>query len=138
MHFEADLDVVVDGTSAHVRGDGAALVIESADPGALVSALRRAAGAPTRPQLTLVANGLARRGASIHVEGPRGRFVTVGADADSYALGLLTGTRHLAPGWSAVLFSLVAVLKRRRALVLVGAGVAIASTIVARRTTSGR
>lgn len=131
MRFEADLDVVVDGTSAHVRGDGATLIVESDAPAAFVGSLRRTAGTPTRRQLTSVADGLAAAGASLHLDGPHGRFVTVGADADSFAVGVLTGTRHLSPGRRAVASSLADIVRRRRVVVAV-AGLLVAAVALVR------
>lgn len=134
MYFEADLDVVIDGAEAHVRGDGAALIIESADPVALVGKLRRASGGRARRQLGQVADGLAAHGATLHVDGPHGRLVTVGAGADRTAAGLLVGTRHVAPGWGAAAATLGAsVTRRRSAIVAAGLVFAISIGALARR-----
>lgn len=132
MHFQADIDVVVDGVAAHVHGDGAALVVRSPDPRALVASLRRTAGDP-RQQLTRVADGLAAGGASVHLEGPRGRFITLGADADSSAFGVLAGTRHLSSSWRAFASTGAMVARDRRRLLVLVVGVATAAVVTARR-----
>ena len=95
MRFEADLAGTVDGRSFHVRGDGATLVVDTDDPSGLVATLRDGG---TRRDLIVLADRLAERGISIEVHGQRGSFLTMGAETDSRALGLIAGSRHVAPG----------------------------------------
>ena len=106
MHFEADLDILADGSAAHVRGDGSTLIVSSDDPAALVGTLRRALG--PRRQLARIADGLASNGVSVRVDGPRGPFATIGADADASPMRLLTTTRHVAPASADAVISLAA------------------------------
>ena len=120
MRFEADLDILADGSAAHVRGDGSTLIVGSDDPAALVETLRRAVG--PRRQLARVAEGLASNGVSVRVDGPRGPFATIGADADASPLRLLTTTRHVAPASAGAVVSLAgaAVLRHRWRLIGIG------------------
>ena len=120
MRFEADLDILADGSAAHVRGDGSTLIVGSDDPAALVGTLRRAVG--PRRQFARVADGLASKGVSVRVDGPRGPFATIGADADASPLRLLTTTRHVAPASAGAVVSLAgaAVLRHRWRLIGVG------------------
>jgi len=129
LNFEASLEVSVDGTHAHVRGDGSALVIESADPTRLLRNLAQATGVHTRRQLGTLADGLASQGASVHVEGPRGRLLTIGAAADSFVVGALMGSRHVAPRWRTLTSTIDDPAKRRRRLAALAglAGLVIAA-----------
>lgn len=133
MRFEADLDLVVDGTRAHVSADGARLVVDAADPARLVKALRRTTHPTSRRQLATIADGLAAHGASMRLQGPHGHVVTVGADADAAALSVLTGSRHVAPGSGRGVLSLAKTIKRPRWRPLAVAAAATATVIVLAR-----
>lgn len=98
MRFEADLELTVDGTDAHISGHGASLVVDSADPARLLRSASGRAGPFSRRELGRMADGLAARGASVRLQGPRGHVLTAGADADARVLRLFTGTRHVVPG----------------------------------------
>lgn len=126
LRFEADLDLTVEGTHAHVSGDGDRLIVEAADPARLLETLRRTAG-PSRSGLARLADGLAARGASVRLQGPHGHVLTAGADADARALRLLTGTRHVVPGSGRGALALVSTIHlgrwRRRAWVAIATAV---------------
>lgn len=121
MRFEADLDILADGSAAHVRGDGSTLIVSSDHPAALVGTLRRALG--PRRQLARIGDGLACNGVSVRVDGPRGPFATIGADADASPLRLLTTTRHVAPASVGAVVSLAgAAVVRHRWRWIIGIG----------------
>lgn len=136
MQFVADLDIAVDGSAAHVRGDGATLIVETDRPAPFLVALRRAAGPGSRQHLSRFADRLAENGATVHIDGPRGRVLTVGAGVGSWALRPLSGTRHVATGSiGAVTAAAVGDIRARWVALLAGgvAATTLSATLLTRR-----
>lgn len=97
--LDGDLDIEVDGTPVRVQASGAEISVTAHDLGHLFGSVRVAGRAATggplgRHQLAWVADTLARRGLTAHIDTPSGRLLTLGADVDSPVSAAAIGTRH--------------------------------------------
>jgi len=101
--FEADLDFVVtppDGTgtvTGRVHGEGATLVVTTAQPQRLVEELRFAGATDVRG-IGDAAGLLARRSVAVRIDGPHGTVVRLGAEAGSPLGRLFTGSGDVGIG----------------------------------------
>jgi hypothetical protein len=101
--FEAALDLVItppDGARpviGRVHGEGATLVVTTAQPQRLVEELRFAGATDVRG-LGDAAGFLAGRSAAIRIDGPHGTVLRIGAEAGSPFGRLLTGSRDVGIG----------------------------------------
>jgi len=101
--FEADLDLVVtppEGTGTvlgRVHGEGATLVVTTAHPERLVEELRFAGATDVRG-IGDAAGFLARRSATVRIDGPHGTVIRFGAEAGSPLGRLLTGSSDVGIG----------------------------------------
>lgn len=138
----ADLTVDIDGVPGTLTGSGGQLVLETADPRALWSAVTRTslpAGVgrvDTARALGRLADGMREAGVRLEVRGPRGRLVALGAGVRSVAGRVTTGSSALRPGGAGALGPLVLADLRRRPAVRAAAValvVAAAALAVVRR-----
>lgn len=99
LSVSADLRLDVDGSKAHLVGDGQSLVLHSTDPLRLWSAVNKAslpAGISRVDGPRAVgraADALLDSGLSVDVTGPHGVLVRLGQGADSRVGGFVTGSR---------------------------------------------
>lgn len=143
LHVVADLSVEVDGVPATLTGDGRRLVLETADPGVLWSAVARAqlpAGVgrvDAARALGRLADGLRDAGVRLEVRGPRGELVALGDGVRSAAGRVTTGSSALRPGGPRAIGPLVLTdLQRRpaaRVLALAALTGVVAAVLRARR-----
>lgn len=112
IRLDADLSLIEGGDlgddkpfEATVKAAGQEIVITINDPSRLPGSGRRAL-----KELAVLADGLARRGLSVRVDGPKGTIIAFGAVKTGVIHRLVTGSRHLRLGK----FSALAPLVRRR------------------------
>jgi hypothetical protein len=130
LDVTADLVLSVDGVPATLTGSDGRLVLESADPAALWSAvvtsdLPAGIGRVDGPRgLGRLADGLRDAGVRIDVRGPRGPVASLGAGVTSAVGRVSTGSSALRPGGPRALAPLLlADLRRRRRPIAVAAAV---------------
>ena len=130
--FEAALDLVItppDGAPpviGRVHGEGATLVVTTAQPQSLVEELRFAGATDVRG-LGDAAGFLAGRSAAVRIDGPHGTVLRIGSEAGSPFGRLLTGSRDVGIGSARV----IAPLARGAARDVVGPRAARMSIAVA-------
>ncbi len=148
LEVDADLTLEIDGVGATLRGHGQDIVLESADPAALLASLSYAAlpvavGRIDGPRsLGRVADLLNDEGLQLTVTGPAGPVLAMGRGARSSFGRIVTGSAFVRPGAVSVVRPLVLAEGRRRAAVVVrgrvgavagGSAVALVALWVARR-----
>ncbi len=112
IRVEADLGIDVDGTPAHLAGNGSTLILSSPHPErvwrAVVSAaLPAAVGDLNGPRaLGRVGDGLAEAGLRLQVSGPHGTVADLGHGVHSRLGHLVTGSTAVAPGSARALTAL--------------------------------
>jgi len=130
LSVSADLRLDIDGSKAHLVGDGQSLILHSNDPLRLWSALNQAslpAGvsrADGPRAIGRAADALLDNGLSVDVTGPHGVLVRLGQGADSRAGRLITGSRGVEFGSARALGATVRAAGPTRRIVLAGAVVA--------------
>lgn len=135
LEVVADLTLDVDGVPAVLIGSGDHLVLDAADPGALWSAVTRAAlpagvgRVDAARALGRLADGLREAGVRLDVRGPRGALVTLGAGVESATGRLSTGSSALRPGGVRTLGPLVLADLRDRRTVRIAALAAAGLTV---------
>jgi hypothetical protein len=98
LSITADLRLDLDGTKAHLVGDGQSLILHSSDPLRLWSALNQAsvpagiARVDGPRAVGRAADALLDNGLRVDVTGPHGVLVRLGQGADSRAGRLITGS----------------------------------------------
>lgn len=111
LHLRADLDFRVESTgdspevSGTVRADGQTIDVFVSAPGAI-------AGGSSRPFARQAARGLAKRGLTLTLSGPRGKLITMGDVRTSWWQRLVTRSPHIALGGVRVLPQLLSVSRR--------------------------
>ncbi|WP_409333089.1 hypothetical protein [Trujillonella humicola] len=135
LHLSGELSLDVDGVGVQVHAEGTQVRIVADDVGTFVTRVREAATArsgvaPGRRDLGGLAEALAARGITAHLESPTRPVAVAGAGVDSAAGGLLLGTRLVRPGAAAVV---VAAGRGRRLLAAVGVAAVLVAVLVRRR-----
>ncbi|MGY1770965.1 hypothetical protein [Blastococcus sp. SYSU D00813] len=134
LHLSGELSLEVDGVGVQVHAEGTQVRVVADDVATFVARVREAATArsgvaPGRRDLGGLAEALAARGITAHLESPTRPVAVVGAGVDSAAGGLLLGTRLVRPGAAAVVIA----AGRGRRLLAAGAAAALLATVVVRR-----
>ena len=133
----ADLTVDIDGVPGTLTGSGGRLVLETADPRALWSAVTRAslpAGVgrvDAARALGRLADGMREAGVRLEVRGPRGPLVALGDGVRSVTGRMTTGSSALRPGGAGALGPLVLADLRRRPAVRAAAVALLAAVALA-------
>lgn len=128
LRVEADLDIRVAGTSAHLGGHGDRLTLTCAEPDQLWAAVSVAgAGAPTGfdsgPRAVgRLADELTAAGLGLEVVGPHGTMVRMGHGVHSPLGRAATGSYAVRPGTPSAVASVLGRQQRRTAAAIGVAG----------------
>lgn len=123
LSVQADLTIDVDGDTAHLTSDGAALTLTSSHPERVWASIVGAAlpvgvGAIDGPRaVARIADQLVDAGLTLEVTGPRGTVADLGFGVRSRVGRVVTGSSSVRPGAPVALLTLVP----RRVWVAVGA-----------------
>ena len=145
LRVEADLDIQVAGTSAHLGGHGDRLTLTCADPDQLWAAVSVAAaaapmGSDSGPRAVgRLADELTAAGLGLEVVGPHGTMVRLGQGVHSLLGRAATGSYAVRPGTPSAVVSVFGRRQRRTgAAVGIGALLAGLGAGIAARTRSRR
>lgn len=122
--IEADLVLEVDGVEATVIGTGSDVTVRADDPIRVWASLSKAAlpsgvGGVDGPRaMGRVADILHEQGLTVHIDGPRGRLLSLGDARPSAAGRLTTGSAHLRFGSLSALAPVLVERARRRPAVV--------------------
>jgi hypothetical protein len=144
LEVQADLTVDIDGVPGTLTGSGGRLVLETADPRALWSAVTRASlpvgvgRVDAARALGRLADGMRDAGVRLEVRGPRGPLVALGDGVRSVTGRVTTGSSALRPGGAGALGPLILADLRHRRPVRVAAFAALAAAALAVLRRRGR
>lgn len=137
LSVSADLRLDIDGSKAHLVGDGQSLILHSSDPLRLWSALNQASlpagiSRVDGPRaIGRAADALLDNGLSVDVTGPHGVLVRLGRGADSRAGRIVTGSRGVEFGSARALGATARAAVPVRRIAISGAVVAAAAALYA-------